>query len=50
MALNAIEGVEAKVDLKKHQAEVRLDREIDEKLFIEALEGAGLEFVSISDR
>lgn len=50
MALNAIEGVEAKVDLKKHQAELRLDRQVDERLFVEALEGAGLEFVSISDK
>lgn len=49
-ALNAIEGVEAKVNLKKNNAVLTLDREVDEKLIAQALEEVALELVSISDK
>ncbi len=49
-ALNAIEGVEAKVNLKKNNAVLTLDREVDEKVIADALEEVALELVSISDK
>lgn len=49
-ALNSIEGVEAKVNLKKNNAVLTLDREVDEKVIADALEEVALELVSISDK
>ena len=47
-ALNAIDGVSAKVNLKDNRAEVSYDREVDESVLKQAVEGAGFEVVSIS--
>ncbi len=47
-ALNAIPGVEAKVDLEKKQATVILTADVDDKLFQDALSEVGFEAVSIS--
>ena len=47
-ALNAIEGVSARVSLKEGSAEVSYDREVDETELKEAVEKAGFEAVSIS--
>ena len=47
-ALNGIEGVVAKVDLKSNSAEVSYDREIDEIDLKHAVKEAGYEVTSIS--
>lgn len=47
-ALNAIDGVSAKVNLKDNRAEVSYDRAVDESVLKQAVEGAGFEVVSIS--
>ena len=47
-ALNAIEGVSARVSLKDGSAEVSYDRAVDEAELKEAVEKAGFEAVSIS--
>ncbi|SCP94871.1 heavy-metal-associated domain-containing protein [Anaerobium acetethylicum] len=49
-ALNAIDGVEAKVDLKKKIAKVKMDREIPDEVLKAAVEEAGYEVVSISEK
>ncbi|MGI6765033.1 MAG: heavy-metal-associated domain-containing protein [Clostridiales Family XIII bacterium] len=46
-ALNGIDGVDAKVDLKKNQAIVDLSREIDDVTLKTAVEEAGYEVTSI---
>jgi copper chaperone CopZ len=47
-ALNGIDGVDAKVDLKKNRAIVELSREIDDETLKIAVEEAGYEVTSIS--
>lgn len=47
-ALNAIPGVEAKVNLEKKEATVILSADVEDKLFMDALSEAGFEAVSIT--
>lgn len=47
-ALNAIEGVSARVSLKANRAEVSYDREVDETELKQAVEKAGFKVISIS--
>lgn len=49
-ALNAIAGVEAKVDLKKKIATVTLKQEVKDEIFKEAVNEAGFEAVSVSEK
>ncbi len=49
-ALNAIDGVEAKVELKKNRAIVNLKKEIDDKTLNDAVMEAGYEVVAISEK
>lgn len=49
-ALNAIDGVEARVDLKKKRAVVNLAKDIEDKVFKDALSAVGYEAVSISEK
>lgn len=46
-ALNKLDGVSAKVNLRKKTAVVSYDREIDEAALRKAVEGAGYQVVSI---
>ncbi|MDD4295386.1 MAG: cation transporter [Ruminiclostridium sp.] len=48
--LNAIEGVSAKVDLKKKQAVVDLKKDLQDKKLKEAVTEAGYEVVSITEK
>lgn len=49
-ALNSIEGVEAKVDLKKNRAVVNLSKEIDDQVLRDAISGIDFEVVSIIEK
>ena len=49
-ALNAIDGVEAKVELKKNRAVVNLKKEVEEKALSDAVTEAGYEVVSITEK
>jgi len=49
-ALNAIPGVEAKVDLKKKQAVVEMKENIADQVFADALKEVGYEAVSITEK
>lgn len=46
-AINKIDGASAKVNLKKNQAVVSYDREIDESILREAVSEAGYKVVSV---
>jgi copper chaperone CopZ len=46
--LNKIEGVRARVDLKKNKATIKSKVEIDDKLLIAAVTEAGFEVLSVS--
>ncbi len=46
-ALNAIDGVKAKVDLKKNSATVKADSSVTDEMLIEAIEEAGYKAISI---
>ena len=48
--LNEIDGVEAKVDLKKNRAIVNLTKNVDEGTLIEAVTEAGYEVTSIKEK
>jgi copper chaperone CopZ len=48
--LNAIDGVEAKVDLKKNRAVVNLKKEVDDKTLSDTVTEAGYEVVSITEK
>ena len=48
-ALNAIDGVEAKVNLKKNNAVVNLKKDVDDQALTDAIREAGYEAVSVSD-
>jgi len=49
-ALNAIDGVEAKVDLKKKNATVTLQSDVDDEVLKNAVKEAGYEPVSIEEK
>nr|WP_319487661.1 heavy metal translocating P-type ATPase [uncultured Caproiciproducens sp.] len=49
-ALNAIEGVEAKVDLKKNNATVSLKTEVSDEVLKNAVNEAGYEAVSVEEK
>ncbi len=49
-ALNAIAGVEAKVELKKNRAVVNLKSEVSDETLKGAVTEAGYEVVSISEK
>lgn len=49
-ALNAIEGVEAKVELKKNRAVVNVKDDINDQKLKSVVEEAGYEVTSISEK
>jgi copper chaperone CopZ len=49
-ALNAIDGVEAKVELKKNRAVVNLTKNVGDNVLSEAVTEAGYEVVSVSEK
>jgi copper ion binding protein len=49
-ALRALDGVEAKVDLKKKKATVKYSKEIDDSILRKAVEEAGYEVVSVEEK
>lgn len=49
-ALNAINGVQSKVDLKKKQAVVTLKHDMPDQVFSDAVRNAGYEVISISEK
>lgn len=49
-ALNAIDGVEAKVELKKNRAVVTLSKDLDDQILKDAVSEAGYEVVSITEK
>jgi len=49
-ALNAIDGVEAKVELNKNRAIVTLKKEVEDQILKEAVTEAGYEVVTISEK
>lgn len=49
-ALNAIDGVEAKVDLKKKRAVVDLKKDVDDQTLKDAVTQAGYEVVSVAEK
>lgn len=49
-ALNSIDGVEAKVNLKKNNAVVQLAKDVEDQIFKDALKEVELEVVSIKEK
>jgi copper chaperone CopZ len=49
-ALNALEGVEAKVELKKNRAVVTLKQEVSDQTLKDTVTEAGYEVVSIEEK
>lgn len=49
-ALNEIDGVEAKVDLKKNRAIVKLTKDVSDQILKDAVIEAGYEVVSINEK
>ncbi|HHU73302.1 MAG TPA: heavy-metal-associated domain-containing protein [Clostridiales bacterium] len=49
-ALNAIDGVKAKVELKKNRAVINLTKEIQDQTLRDAVTEAGFEVVSITEK
>lgn len=49
-ALNGINGVDAKVDLKKKQAVVTLEKDVEDKVFIDALTAEDFKVTSITEK
>jgi copper chaperone CopZ len=49
-ALNSIDGVEAKVELKKNRAVVNLKKEVGDQTLRDAVTEAGYEVVSVSEK
>jgi copper chaperone CopZ len=49
-ALNSIDGVEAKVELKKNRAVVTLNKEVEDKTLSDAVVEAGYEVISITEK
>lgn len=48
--LNAMEGVEAKVELKKNRAIINLKKEMDDQILRDAVTEAGYEVASITEK
>ena len=49
-ALNAIDGVSAKVDLKKNEAVVDLSKDVSDQALKDAVDGAGYKAVSVTEK
>ena len=49
-ALNAIDGVEAEVNLKKNVATVKIRKDVDDSVLRGAIEEAGYEVVTITEK
>lgn len=49
-ALNTIEGVEAKVELKKKRAVVTLSKDIDDQLLADTVTEAGYEVTGVKEK
>lgn len=49
-ALNGIDGVEAKVNLKKKEAIVNMTKDVADQVFIDAVSGEDFSVVSISEK
>jgi copper chaperone CopZ len=49
-ALNAIDGVEAKVELKKNRAVVNLSKNVGDNVLSEAVTEAGYEVVAVNEK
>lgn len=49
-ALNAIDGVQAKVDLKKNRAVITMDKNLEDELLKKAVTEAGYEVVSLTEK
>ena len=49
-ALSAIEGVEAKVDLKKNQATISMKQEVSDLVLTDAVVEAGYEVLSVKEK
>jgi copper chaperone CopZ len=49
-ALNAIDGVEAKVELKKNRAVVNLTKDVGDNVLSEAVTEAGYEVVAVNEK
>lgn len=49
-ALNSIDGVEAKVELKKNRAVVNLTKEVGDQVLSDAVIEAGYEVVSVNEK
>jgi copper chaperone CopZ len=49
-ALNAIEGVNAKVELKKNRAVANLSKNVEDQVLREAVIEAGYEVVSVTEK
>jgi copper chaperone CopZ len=49
-ALNALEGVEAKVELKKNRAVVTLKQDISDQILTDTIVEAGYEVASIEEK
>jgi copper chaperone len=49
-ALNAMEGVEAKVELKKKRAVVNLSKEVEDQAFKDTLSALDFQVVSIKEK
>jgi copper chaperone CopZ len=49
-ALNAIDGVDAKVELKKNRAVVNLTKDVKDQILKDTVIEAGYEVVSIADK
>ncbi len=48
-ALNKLEGVDAKVDLKKHTAKLEMSREISDEELKQVIDDTGYELVEITN-
>ncbi len=49
-SLNDIDGIEAKVNLKKNNATITYDKDIDDEVIINAVDEAGYEVTSIKEK
>lgn len=49
-ALNAVEGVEAKVELKKNRAVVNLNQDVNDEKLKAVVEEAGYQVISITEK
>lgn len=49
-ALNAIDGIEAKVDLKKNRANATYTKDVEDQVIKDAIEEAGYEVTSIKEK